>query len=113
MSNVEVITSHLAVVTELPQQSVLNQFRVISESLTQSKFTGTVVFDLLISKGFDGRFIQACFDGKSILRSSLKEIKNNDLPIELIDKQNGFFQNNFGLLSLSVLSSSEIKQFFE
>lgn len=110
MTNIEVINRTIAVVTELPQQPVLNQFRLIADELLRVKFEGKVVFDLLISKGMNARFVEAYFDGKTIVRSSLRVSPEEDIPKEVVIKQSHFFAKNSNLLGTSMLSSFEIEK---
>ncbi|EPA0510164.1 type II toxin-antitoxin system RnlB family antitoxin [Vibrio alginolyticus] len=110
MTNIEVINRTIAVVTELPQQPVLNQFRLIADELLRAEFKGKVVFDLLISKGMNARFVEAYFDGKTIVRSSLRVSSTNDIPNEIVVRQSHFFVKNSNLLGTSILSSQEIQK---
>lgn len=110
MTNIEVINRTIAVVTELPQQPVLNQFRLIADELLRAEFKGKVVFDLLISKGMNARFVEAYFDGKTIVRSSLRASSTNDIPNEIVVRQSHFFVKNSKLLGTSILSSQEIQK---
>ncbi|ELA7336909.1 TPA: type II toxin-antitoxin system RnlB family antitoxin [Vibrio parahaemolyticus] len=110
MTNIEVINRTIAVVTELPQQPVLNQFRLIADELLRAEFKGKVVFDLLISKGMNARFVEAYFDGKTIVRSSLRVSSANDIPNEIVVRQSHFFVKNSNLLGTSILSSQEIQK---
>ncbi|MFT6906680.1 MAG: hypothetical protein ACJAS1_003348 [Oleiphilaceae bacterium] len=107
--NIEIMSKTIAVVTELPQHTVLKQFKSISEELFRANFEGKVVFDLLISKGTSSRFVEADFDGRSIVRSSLKVAITRDIPLEIIHRQSMFFATNSSLLGTSMLSSKEIE----
>ncbi len=110
MTNIEVINRTIAVVTELPQQPVLNQFCLIADELLRAEFKGKVVFDLLISKGMNARFVEAYFDGKTIVRSSLRVSSANDIPNKIVVRQSHFFVKNPNLLGTSILSSQEIQK---
>ncbi|TOB59042.1 type II toxin-antitoxin system RnlB family antitoxin [Vibrio parahaemolyticus] len=109
MTNIEVINRTIAVVTELPQQPVLNQFRSIADELLRAKFEGKIVFDLLLSKGINARFVEAYFDGQTIVRSSLRASSADDIPSEIVVRQSRFFAKNSTLLGTSILSSQEIQ----
>ncbi|MEM5482132.1 type II toxin-antitoxin system RnlB family antitoxin [Pseudoalteromonas fuliginea] len=109
MTNIKVFNCSIAVVTELPQQPVLNQFSTITEELLRSKFKGKILFDLLISKGLKSRFVEAHFDGKEIIRESLRISLDEDIPNEIVSNQSQFFANNINLLNTSMLSSKEIR----
>lgn len=108
MKNIEFINRTIAVVTELPQQPVLSQFRQIADELLRANFEGKVVFDLLISKGMNARFIEAHFDGRDIVRSSLRVSSSEEISSEIVVSQSRFFAKNSKLLRTSMLSSNEI-----
>lgn len=111
MINLEVIDQNMAVVTELPQQPPLNQFNQITEELIRFGFTGKVLFDLLISKGVSNRFVVAEFDGKNILRNTLRISSTSDIPSKIMTRQINFFASNPNLLRASMLTKSEIDTF--
>ncbi|ALR91664.1 MULTISPECIES: type II toxin-antitoxin system RnlB family antitoxin [Vibrio] len=112
MKNIQVINQSVAVVTELPQRPVLNEFRTITQALVCAQFSGKVVFDLLVSKGVNGRFIEIKFDGCHLDRSSLRILSNSEVPNSVVTAQNSFFKKHKSMLRNSVLSSKEISRLF-
>jgi hypothetical protein len=112
MNNLRVINRTTAVVTELPQQPVLSQFHMITGELLRAKFKGKVFFDLLVSKGIDSRFVEAEFDGNTIVRSTLKNTLTSDIPKKLVETQSDFFSKNTNLLKASILNRQDIQRFF-
>jgi len=108
MTNI-VFIDQTAVVTELPQQPVFNQFRKLAKELLHADFEGKVVFDLLISKGTSARFVEAYFDGKEIVRSSMKLTSSEELSLEIVKRQSQFFAQNARILKTSMLSNMEIE----
>lgn len=110
MKNLSIINTTLAVVTEMPNTPLMNQFNHIADELSCRHFNGTVVFDLAVSQGLTGRFVKAMFDGVSIKRNSLKKIEDSKVPLQILESQNMFFFKNSNLLKSSMLTSKEIRE---
>lgn len=111
MIKIKVICNNLAVVTETPNASPLGQFMHITNDLMQQNFKGKVIFDLLISKGTNERFVEAEFDGCRIIRSSLKVKEVTNVPEQILNSQNEFFSVNKRYLYNSVLTKQELQLF--
>ena len=81
----------------------------LEEELSQRKFKGEIVFDLLLSNGINSknRFMHSCCNGKTIFEPELLN------PIEISSDCkyyiNSFYKLNPGILSKGILRKKEIE----
>ncbi len=89
-------------ISEIKPYEELNQ---LEHELSNKKFEGNVIFDLLLSNGNNSnRFMEALFDGKKLKRSSFNII-NVDKKIKR--KSVNFYKLHLHLIENSILSSSQ------
>ena len=83
---------------------------MVNEELQSKKFTGHVVFDLLLSNGNNSRrFFDAFFDGFTIIQSTL--VKMSPAPEDYHRITNQFIKSHPDILSQGILRSSDIQKF--
>lgn len=80
----------------------------IEEDLRKIQFEGDIIFDLLLSNGYNSnRFVRARFDNYKIDRLSMKVIKFVDISSDLLDKIHKYYQDNPQFVEDSVLLEKE------
>jgi hypothetical protein len=79
----------------------------LETELKKKKYSGTVLFDLLLSNGLDNRFFTFSFNGEKFDYNSRKQVAK--LPNSIIKKANNFQANNKVGIENSILSKSERK----
>lgn len=83
---------------------------LVNEELQTKKFTGHVIFDLLLSNGNNSRrFFNSFFDGRIINHKSL--VKMSSVPAAYIKISNQFIKTNPDVLTKGILRSADIDKF--
>lgn len=100
----------VAVVTASPDFNPLNKLVALGNCLKELRYSGDVVFDLLVTNGLSSnRFVTIRFNGSAFDRSSFQVTDQVDCYIKTV--QDIYFHAHPDLLASSVLSTEEIKHF--
>lgn len=85
---------------------------IIEEDLSRINFTGKIIFDLLLSNGYNtNRFVEADVNEAKVDRKSMKVIDISSLDKTLIDRTYKFYKTHSDLVNNSNILLDEEKYY--
>ena len=93
-------------------ESPLSDLSEIERELEQSKYRGSVVFDLLLANGIAfNRFVKLHFENGRFERDTFDVIESGN--VSLIEASKKFIKNNKDVLNYGILSALEKSEILE
>lgn len=106
---VEIISDRVVVIFCTTYINPISYLPIIEEDLSKKNFSGKIIFDLLLSNGYNSnRFVEADVCEAKVNRRSMKVIDSSTLDELLLEKTHDFYKSHPYLVeSNSILLDEE------